>query len=1055
MPMMDGVIRWSVANRLFVIVAALGICIYGAIETFRMPVDVFPDLTAPTVTIVTEAHGLAPQEVESLVSFPVESAMNGATGVRRVRSASGIGISVVWVEFDWGTDVYIARQVVNEKLQTVIPQIPPDVGPPTLAPISSIMGEILFIGVTSDPPARMETREAAEWIVRKRLLAIAGVAQVIPIGGGLRQYQVLADPERLLRHDVTLDQVVEALEGSNQNSTGGFFVRGPQESLIRAVGRIGSKQDLEQTVVALHGSTPVLLEQVADVVIGPGIRRGEGSSGAKPAVILGILKQPGANTIELTRRIDRALDEIQRTLPDGMKIDRSLLRQADFIETAVGNVSTALRDGAVLVAVILFLFLLNVRAMLISLVAVPVSLLVAFLAMKALGITINTMTLGGLTIAIGALVDDAIIDVENVFRRLRENRAKNDGKQQSSADVVYEASREVRGSIVFATLIVMLVFLPLFFLSGVEGRLLAPLGFSYLVAIFASLVVALTVTPALCALLLSRGRPLRHEDGFVVRWLKRAYAPVLRTSIRFSWFVIAGALALLAAAAVALPFLGRTFLPEFNEGALTISAVTLPGTSLDESDRLGRRVEEVLLGFPEVVSTARRTGRAELDEHAQDVNASEIDVRLRSSKRSREQVLDEMRRALSVVPGVVITIGQPISHRIDHMLSGTRASIAVKLFGDDLYQLRTSAEQIRAAMAKVPGAVDVSVEQQVDVPQLAIRFDRETIARYGLRTGELAEAIETAYAGHKVSQVLENQRTYDVIVRYGDDQRANLEAIKATLIDTPSGSKVPLSMLADIRDDSGPNMVTRENVQRKIVIMANVSGRDLGSVVDEIRSNIERDVTLPPEYYIVYGGQFESQREATRTISLLGAFVIAGIFLLLFLAFRSVPMALLIMVNLPLALIGGVVATFLGGGVLSVGSLVGFITLFGIATRNGIMMISHYEHLRTVEGASFAEAIERGSLERLAPILMTALCAGLALVPLVLAGKEPGNEIQAPMGVVILGGLLSSTALNMIVVPALYARFFRSRTRALEKIDQNQVARLSQVESGPSQTNDE
>jgi CzcA family heavy metal efflux pump len=1027
MSILDKIIRWSIANRLFVVIASLGITAYGAITAFRMPVDVFPDLTAPSVTIVTEAHGLAPQEVETLVTFPIESAVNGATGVRRVRSASGIGISIVWVEFDWGTDKYIARQIVNEKLQLVSAQIPPDVGQPTLAPISSIMGEILFIAVRSDRHTPMEVRDVADWTLRRRLLAIPGVAQVVPIGGEVRQYQVRVDPDRLRAFDVTLAQVTEALAESNQNSTGGFFVRGGQEALIRGVGRIGSESDLEQAVVAVRDGVPILVGQVAEVEIGAAIRRGAGSSDAEPAVVLGIQKQPGANTLELTSRVDRELEAIQATLPEGMVIERNKVRQADFIDTAVRNVSVALRDGAVLVAVIIFLFLFNVRATLISLASLPVSLLVAIIVMDAMDITVNTMTLGGLTIAIGALVDDAIIDVENVVRRLRENAALSAFERRSAADVIFDASREIRGSIVFATLIVMLVFIPLFFLSGVEGRLLRPLGLAYLVAIFASLVVALTLTPALCTYVLSRIQSIAHGDAFLIRWLKRAYRPLLERAVRRPSAIVIGAAAALLVAVLVAPFLGRTFLPEFNEGALTVSAVTLPGTSLEESDRLGRRVEQVLLSFPEVVSTARRTGRAELDEHAQDVNAAEIDVRLRPGERSKEEFLAELRGQLGAIPGVVCTIGGPIAHRIDHMLSGTRASIAIKIFGDDLTQLRASAEQVKSVMEKVPGVVDLSVEQQVDVPQLAIVLDREAVARHGLRTGELAEIIETAYAGNKVTQVLENQRTYDVIVRYRDDQRADVEAIRNTVVDTPSGAKVPLKMLADIRDDVGPNTISRENVQRRIVISANVGGRDLRGVVDEIRGRIERDVRLPDGYYVAYGGQFESEQSATRTISLLGSIVIAGIFLLLFLSFHSVRNALLIMVNLPLALIGGVVAVYAGGGVLSVASLVGFITLFGIATRNGIMMISHYEHLQTREGATFDEAVLRGSMERLSPVLMTALCAGLALIPLVLAGGEPGNELQAPMGVVILGGLLSSTALNMLVVPALYGWLARPR----------------------------
>ena len=719
-------------------------------------------------------------------------------------------------------------------------------------------------------------------------------------------------------------------------------------------------------------------------------------------------------------RVDAELTAIQRGLPDGMVIERDKVRQADFIDTAVRNVSTALRDGAILVAVVLLLFLWNVRATLISLATLPLALVVALLAMDALGITINTMSLGGLTIAIGALVDDAIIDVENVVRRLRENAGLGTAARRADDDVIFDASREVRGSIVFATLIVMLVFIPLFFLTGVEGRLLRPLGVAYLVAIFASLVVALTLTPALCAYLLPPAAPASHADPLVLRLLKRAYRPALALAVRRPGAVVLAVAVALAGTVVLVPRLGRTFLPEFNEGALTIGAVTLPGTSLAESDKLGRRVEQILLAFPEVVSTARRTGRAELDEHAQDVYAAEIDVRLRPGKRSRAAFLDALRQQLSTVPGVATTIGGPIAHRIDHMLSGTRASIAIKLFGDDLATLRALAQRTEAAMRRVEGVVDLAIEQQVDVPQLAVMFDRVAIARYGLRTGELAELIETAYAGTKVTRVLDGQRSHDLVVRYQADQRADVEAIRNTVIDTPVGARVPLRMLAQIRDDIGPNLIMRENVQRRIVVSANTSGRDLGSIVRDIRTRIERDVPMPAGYHVAYGGQFESERAASRTLLLLGAAVVAGIFGLLLLSFRALGNALLIMINLPLALIGGVVAVYLADGVLSIASLVGFITLFGIATRNGIMMIGHYEHLRRNEGASVAEAVERGSLERLSPVLMTALCAGLALVPLVLAGGEPGNELQAPMGVVILGGLLSSTALNMLVVPALY-----------------------------------
>lgn len=1020
--MLDRIIHWSLANRLLVVIATLALSLYGVLTVARMPVDVFPDLTAPTVTVVTESHGLAPQEVETLVTFPIESAVNGATGVRRVRSASGVGISIVWVEFDWGTDIYTARQIVNEKLQLVASQIPPDVGPPTLAPISSIMGEILFVALTSDRHSPLELRETIDWTVRRRLLSIPGVAQVVPIGGDPKQFNVLLSPEKMRAYGVALAEVERALAESSQNSTGGFYVRGAQEALIRGVGRISSVKDVEKVVVRADGGVPLLVGQLGRVEVGPGIKRGEGSANAKPAVVVGIQKQPGANTVALTRVIEESLDEIQRTLPEGMVIDRGLFRQSDFIETAVANVSEALRDGAFLVAVILFVFLVDWRATLISLAALPISLLAAVLALQAIGATINTMTLGGLTIAIGALVDDAIIDVENVVRRLRENRARPVDHRRPVLDVIYHASREIRGSIVFATLIVMLVFLPVLFLGGVEGRLLFPLGFSYLVAIFASLVVALTLTPALCAYLLARSPALSSGEGAVVRWLKQRYRPLLLAALRRPGVVVTSAAALVVLSVALFPFLGRTFLPEFNEGSLTISAVTLPGTSLAESDRLGQRVEQILLSFPEVVATDRRTGRAELDEHAQDVNASEIDARLELAGHPKEELLSALRRELSMVPGMVITIGQPISHRIDHMLSGTRASIAVKVFGDDLRELRTLAQRVREVVAGVDGAVDVSVEQQIDIPQLAIAFDRDRLARHGLRSGALAETIETVYAGKEVAQVVEGHRAYPLVVRYDDEQRADVDAIRTTLIDTPAGAKLPLHMLAEVRRGAGPNMISRENVQRKIVIMANVSGRDLGSVIDDIRRGVEERVRLPEGYHVVYGGQFESQEQAARTTALLGLLVVAGIFLLLFLAFGSTRLALLVMVNLPLAMIGGVLAVLAGGGVLSIGSLVGFITLFGIASRNGIMMISHYEHLRRVEGVGLAEAVERGSLERLSPILMTALCTALALVPLVLAGSEPGNEIQAPMGVVILGGLLSSMALNMIVVPVLYAR---------------------------------
>jgi CzcA family heavy metal efflux pump len=1019
MKFLDGIIRWSIARRAFVITVALAVSAYGAYAFARMPIDVFPDLTAPTVTVVTEAHGLAPEEVESLITSPIESAMNGQTGVRRVRSASGVGISIVWVEFGWDTEMARARQLVNEKLPVAQAQLPTDVPAPQLAPMSSVMGEIMFVGLRGTTQPLFEVRDAAEWVVRRRLLGVHGVAQVVPIGGGMRQYQVEVDPDRLRRHGISLEEVAHAIETSNQNTTGGFAVRGPQQNLVRGLGRLRSVEDLQRVVIATREGTSITVGQVANVEIGPAVRFGEGSVDGKPAVVLAISKQPATNTLELTRAIDRELDTIARDLPNGMTIERQLFRQADFIETAVENVSIALRDGAILVVVIIFLFLVNIRATLISAVALPISLLVAVIALEWLDASINTMTLGGLTIAIGALVDDAIIDVENVVRRLRENAAKPEHERRTVTDIIYEASREVRSAIVYATFIVMLVFTPVFFLTGVEGRLLFPLGFAYLVAIGASLVVALTVTPALCAVLLPRLATREHGDRFLVRKLKGWYAGALAWTLRHVRVTVAGALLLAVGAVLLLPFLGRSFLPEFNEGALTINAVTLPGTSLAESDARGRRIEQILLAFPEVVSTARRTGRAELDEHAQDVNATEIEVRLRPSERSRTELVSEIRRALASLPGTTFTIGQPISHRIDHMLSGTRSGIAVKLFGDDLFTLRLYAEQIRRVIEQVDGAVDVAIEQQVDIPQLMVDFDLDRVARAGTHRGELAEVMEVALAGKKVTQVLEGQRSYDVVVRYPNVER-DIEDLQRLPLDVPGHGLLPLGMLAEVRRDVGPNTIVRENTQRKMVVMANVSGRDLGSVVGEIEKRVAREVQLPEGYHVAYGGQLESQQQASRTLLLLGIGVVIAIFLVLQVAFESSSRALVIMANLPLALIGGVVAVFITDRVLSIGSLVGFITLFGIATRNGIMLLSHYEHVRTVERASLDEAVHRGSLERLSPVLMTALCSGLALVPLVLAAGAPGNEIQAPMGVVIIGGLLTSTLLNLFVVPVLY-----------------------------------
>ncbi|MEW6298162.1 MAG: efflux RND transporter permease subunit [Thermodesulfobacteriota bacterium] len=1022
--MIATLIRWSLDNRLIVLALAGAVLLGGTAVALRMPIDVFPDLTAPSVTVITEARGLAPQEVETVVTFPLETAMNGAAGVRRVRSSSATGISLVWVEFDWGTDIYQARQVVTEKLQLVSAALPPDVGPPILAPISSIMGEIMFLSLTSETRSPLELRSTADWVIRPRLLSVPGVSQVVPIGGDAKQYHVLVSPEKLVASGISLEAVIDAVRQTNRNTSTGFYIEGGQEYLIHGVGRVHRPEEIGDTVVALQNGQPILVRHLAKVQIGPALKRGEGSAQGKPAVILGIQKQPGANTLTLTRQLDQTLHEIQPTLPAGMVMNRHIFRQADFIQASVDNVVDALRDGILVVLVILLGFLMHLRATVITLLAIPLSLLAAVLTLWLFGATMNTMTLGGMAIAIGALVDDAIIDVENVFRRLRENARLPVAERKHPLAVTLQASLEIRASITFATFIIILVFGPLFFLSGVEGRLLVPLGLAYIISLFASLIVAASVTPVLCSLLLPHTKGVTEgRDNPFVSFLKQRYQKILTAVLGWPGLVIVTAAGLSLATLALVPFLGRAFLPEFNEGTLTITTVTLPGTSLEESNKLGQMVEDILLSFPEVQTTARRTGRAELDEHAQGVEASEIDVGLAMQGRSKEEFLHALRRALRVVPGMNITVGQPISHRIDHMLSGTRASVAVKIFGDDLQQLRRLAQEVKTLMETIPGVVDLTVEQQAHIPILQVKFDRERIARVGLRVEDVADAIETAFWGKTVSRVLEGQRSFDLVVRYEDASRHNLDAIRATLIDTPLGGKVPLHLLATVAKDLGPNMINRENVQRRIVVSCNVAGRDLQGAVQEIRQTVATRVSLPQGYYVVYGGQFESAEEASRTINILSVLVIGGIVLLLTTALHSLRDALIILVNLPLALIGGVVGVLLSGGVISVASLIGFITLFGIATRNGIMMVAHMRYLMEEEGESFHRAVERGALERLSPILMTALSSGLALLPLVFRAGEPGSEILSPMASVILCGLFSSTTLNMIVIPVLYRKF--------------------------------
>lgn len=1023
--MIKQTIDWSLRNRLLIFAAALLLLLWGGYESLRMPVDVFPDLTAPTVTVVTEAHGMAPQEVESLITRPIESAMNGAAGVRRVRSSTGIGIAVIWVEFEWGTDIYQARQIVNEKLQLASSSLPQELPSPVLAPVTSIMGEIMFIALHSDRHDPMQLKTAADWTVRPRLLAVPGVAEVIPNGGQTKQYQVRLDPVRLAAYEISVDQVLEAAARTNHNVSAGFYVDGGQEVLIHGEGRVQGAGDIAETLVVRRDGQPVLIRDLGEVDIGPAPMRGTAGYNGREAIVIGIQKQPNANTLELTERLDTVLADLQASLPEGMRIETHLFRQADFISVSIHNLMEALRDGAILVIAIVFVFLVSIRATLITLIAIPLSLVTAVLALKAMGSTLNTMTLGGMAIALGALVDDAIIVVENIVRRLRENALLEEEHQRSRFQIVLDATREIQGSIVFATLIIMLVFLPLFFLSGVESRLMQPLGFAYVVSLAASLVVAITVTPVLSYWWLSRSRTVRkgHESR-LSRGMKFLYEKLLNLSVRRWKTVSVLAVIALIPALYGIQMAGKSFLPEFNEGSLTVSAVTLPGTSLEQSDALGRRVENILLQHPEVVATARRTGRAELDPHAQGIHASELEVTMEMGERSKAELLAALRSDLASIPGMNIVIGQPISHRIDHMLSGTRANIAVKLFGEDLYELRTLAQQIKGEVEGVPGAVDVSVEQQADIPFLKIHFNRPAIARHGLHIEAVAEAIRTAYFGTTVSRVLEGRASFDLVVRFQDEAKADMDAIRETLITTPEGAQLPLQALADVRYDLGPNTISRENVQRKIVIMANVAGRDLSSVVGDIQRQVEANIDLPRGYHVEYGGQFESAESATRTLLVLGTAVIIGMYLLLFVAFHSARDAALIMVNLPLALIGGVVGVYAMDGILSVASIIGFITLFGIATRNGVMMVAHIQNLiASGEAADVFTAVKRGAMERLIPILMTALATGLALVPLALSAGEPGSEIQAPMAVVILFGLLSSTLLNMIVVPALYLRF--------------------------------
>ncbi|MDA2934499.1 efflux RND transporter permease subunit [Acidobacteria bacterium AH-259-D05] len=1026
--MLNAIIRFSLQNRLLILAASAFLVVYGSYVMVNLPIDVLPDINRPVVTIMTESHGLAPEEVERLVTFPLETLLNGATTVERVRSVSGPGLSIIFVEFGWDTDIYIARQIVNERLQLASTQLPPAVLP-VMGPISSIMGGIHLISLRAEAGAisELDLRTLADWTIRPRLLAIPGVAQVINLGGGVKQYQVLVNPQRMRDFSTSLAEVEQAIAFSNSSTTGGFVNRGGQEFLIRNMGRIQTLDDLRDTVVALRGSVPVYLRDIARVEFGPQVKRGEAAYNGQHSVIMQITKQPGANTLELTEQVEAALDEIRSGLPEGVVVDPAVFRQADFISTAVGNVVEALRDASILVVIIMFLFLLNFRTTTITLTAIPMSFLITAVMMRMFGISINTMMLGGLAIAIGELVDDAIVGMENVFRRLRENRQKP--QPEPALTIVFRASSEIRNSIVYATFIVILVFLPLFFLGGVEGRLFTPLGIAYVVSILASLLVSLTLTPVLCYYLLGRSRILeRKGDGWLVRQLKRGQSALLDLTLEHPGKVILAAslLVLLAIAAVFSPQVGRAFLPGFNEGSYTINVLAEPGTSLPRSDQIGAQAERLLLEVPEVQSTGRRTGRAELDEHAEGVHYTEIEVTL-APGRPKEEIESEIREKLDQIPNVEVNVGQPISHRIDHLLSGTFAAIAVKIFGEDLTVLRRLAEEVEQVMGSTAGVEDLYIEKQVDIPQVRIQVHRTVAARYGLGVGEITEALETALNGRAITQVLEEQRSFDVFLRLDHYWRDNLEFLDDLLVDLPTGGKIPLAQVASIEMKTGPNQILRENGLRRMVVQCNVAGRDLGSTVEEIRDKVTAQVDLPEGYFVSYGGQFESQVEATQLILLLSIISIAAIFVLLYGHFQRASIALQIMLTLPLSFIGAVGAILWTDRILSVASLVGFITLLGIAARNGIMMISHYLHLMQYEGEVFdKKMIVRGTLERLVPVMMTALTTALGLVPLALAQGVAGREILYPVAVVILGGLLSSTVLNMVVIPSIFFKFGRS-----------------------------
>lgn len=1019
--MLNKIIYYSLHNRLVILVCALLLMIWGTYTAFNTDVDVFPDLNAPTVVIMTEANGMAPEEVERLVTFPVETAVNGAMDVRRVRSSSTTGFSVVWVEFDWGTDIYRARQIVSEKLAVLGESLPENVGKPTLGPQSSILGEMMILGLTADSTSLLDLRTIADWTIRPRLLSTGGVAQVAVIGGDIKEYQILLDPARMKHYGVGLNEVLDVCRNMNRNANGGVLYEFDNEYIIRGVLSTSKAEEIAQGVVKTVNEYPVMLGDIATVKIGgKSPKLGTASERTKPAVLITVTKQPDTSTEKLTEKLDEIVVDLRKNLPADVHVSTDIFRQSHFIDNSINNVKKSLFEGSFFVVIVLFLFLMNIRTTVISLVALPLSLLVSIIVLHYMGLTINTMSLGGMAIAIGSLVDDAIVDVENVYKRIRENRLLPSDQQRSTLEVVYDASREVRMPILNSTLIIVVSFVPLFFLSGMEGRMLVPLGIAFIVALFASTVVALTLTPVLCSYLLNRKATGMKElrEAWIARKLKVVYKRALELALAYQKWVLGTTIALFVVALVIFFHLGRSFLPPFNEGSFTINVSSLPGISLDESDQIGRRAEALLLQVPEIKTVARKTGRAELDEHALGVNVSEIEAPFELQDRSRDEVMNDVRKKLSTISGANIEIGQPISHRIDAMLSGTEANIAIKLFGTDLNLMFTVGNQIKAAIQTIPGLVDLKVEQQIERPQLTITPKRELLAKYGIPLPEFEEYINVMLGGEAVSQVYDDGKSFDLTVKTSDASRATMDDISNLMIDA-AGQKVPLSYVADIRSVTGPNTINRENVQRKIVISANVSERDLRSVVNEIQDRVEANIRLPEGYHIEYGGQFESEAAASRTLLLTSLMSLLVIFMLLYNEFKDVKESGVILLNLPLALIGGVIILWLTSGEISIPALIGFISLFGIATRNGMLLISHYTHLRG-EGMGLRESVIQGSLDRLNPILMTALSSALALIPLALNGDLPGNEIQSPMATVILGGLLTSTFLNGFIIPIVY-----------------------------------